>query len=266
MSGFHRQGSYGFLLSRRWLGLLLVALLVAAGCVLLGFWQLDRMSQRHARNDLIERNLEAGPAPVEELLRVGREPRPGDEYARVRASGRYDVSEQLLVRVRPYGGQVGYHVLTPLVTEDGAALLVDRGWVPTGATAEAAPDVPAPPSGTVTVTARVRPSEPRSTTGTPPPGQVTRIHVPTIAPTLPYDVYGGFGELTDERPAPREAPSLLPAPEPGEGPHLAYGVQWFLFAGLALGGYVVLARREAADRRAPEPVPEPLRVAGPRRG
>jgi cytochrome oxidase assembly protein ShyY1 len=102
----------------------------------------------------------------------------------------------------------------------------------------------------VTVVARVRPSEPASTTGAPPPGQVTRIDVASIRQDLPYDVYAGFGDLVGEQPAPLKAPQLLPPPETSEGPHLAYAVQWFLFACCALAGYVVLVRREAADRRA----------------
>jgi cytochrome oxidase assembly protein ShyY1 len=247
----YRQGSYGFLLSRRWLGLFALAVVAAAACVALGNWQLDRLGHRHERNDLLRRNLGAEPASPDALLTAGRDPRPADEYARVRVTGRYDVSNQLLVRLRPLDGQVGYYVLTPLVSDAGPALLVNRGWVPGAGSAGAdLPDVPDPPSGTVTVTARVRPSEPASTTGTPPPGQVTRIDVPGIAKGLPYDVYGGYGDLTREDPAPRAAPEPIPAPEPSEGPHLAYAFQWFLFAFLAFGGLVVLARREAADRRA----------------
>ena len=53
-----------------------------------------------------------------------------------------------------------------------------------------------------------------------------------------------------EEPRPRDAPARLDVPEQSTGPHLAYAVQWFLFALMALGAYVVLARREAADRRA----------------
>lgn len=257
---------YRFLLGRRWLGLLAVATLVAVGCVALGRWQLHRLAERHERNDLIERNVTAPPVAPEKLLRVGREPRERDEYAPVRATGRYDVGEQLLVRTRPFQGQVGYHVLIPLVTREGPAWLVDRGWVPGGASATEPPDVPAPPAGTVTVVARVRPSEPASTTGDLPPGQVTRISAPTIAEGLAYDVYGGFGELTRESPRPDEAPRLLPPPEPAEGPHLAYAFQWFLFAALALGGYVLLARREAADRAGAAETPQPVRVAGSGRG
>ena len=241
---------YRFLLTRRWLGLLAVAVVVAASCVLLGRWQLHRLESRHAANDLVTRNSAAPPAPPAELLVVDRGPDRAHQWRRVRASGRYDTAHQLLVRNRPYDGSFGYHVLVPLVTERGPALRVDRGWVPNGPSASEPPDVPAPPAGRVTVVARLRPSEPASTTGTPPAGQVTRIDVSTIRQALPYPVYGGFGELTRELPAPRRAPALLPLPEQSEGPHLAYAVQWFLFAGLALGGYVVLARREAADREA----------------
>ena len=241
---------YPFLATRRWLGLLVVAVLVAAGCVLMGVWQVARLSDRHERNDLLERNLGAAPRPVADVLAVGRDAAEGAQFLRVRARGTFDVGRQLVVRTRPFEGRVGFYVLTPLLTPSGTALLVNRGWVPPGPDATGLPDVPLPPPGTVAVTARVRRSEPASSTGTPPPGQVTRIHVPGIAATLPYEVYGGYGDLVALRPSPADAPARLPAPEPSEGPHLAYAFQWFLFAGLALGGYVVLARREAADRRA----------------
>ena len=259
---------YRFLLSRRWLGLLVAAVLVAAACVALGRWQLDRLGERHDRNDLLSRNLGRAPVPPAELLAVGRGPREGDVWSRVRVTGRYDVERQLLVRLRPLDGAVGYDVLTPLVTEAGPALLVNRGWLPRDADATGSdlPAVPDTPTGTVTVTARVRPSEPASTTGTPPTGQVTRIDVSAIARTLPYALYGGYGELTAEQPAPAEAPQPRPAPEPSEGAHLAYAFQWFLFALLALGGFVLLSRREAEDRRAAAETSEPVRVTVSRQG
>jgi len=243
-----RRDDYGFLLSSRWAGLLAAALVVAAGCVVLGLWQVDRLEHRHDRNRLLERNLTATPVPAASLLRVGRDPAARDEYARVLATGRYDEGGQLLVRTRPFEGAVGYYVLTPLVTAQGPALLVNRGWVPGGPDATTAPEPPAPPSGEVTVTGRVRPSEPASTTGEPPPGQVTRIDVPAIARSLRLEAYGGYVDLVRERPAPGRAPRPLPPPEPSEGPHLAYAFQWFLFAALAPVGYVLLARREAEDR------------------
>jgi cytochrome oxidase assembly protein ShyY1 len=249
VTAWNGAGDYRFLLSRRWLGLLLVALLVSAACVLLGRWQWHRLEHRRAANHLVTSNVEARPVPPTDLVTTHRGPAASEQWRRVRATGRYDVDHQLLVRNRPYDGAFGYHVLVPLVTDRGPALLVDRGWVPNGESASDVPDVPPPPAGQVTVLARLRPSEPASTTGTPPPGQVTRIDVSSIRRQLPYPVYGGFAELVRERPRPRHAPALLPLPELSEGPHLAYAVQWWLFAGMALVGYGILARREAADRR-----------------
>lgn len=244
---------YRFLLSRRWLGLLVAALLAAVACGLLGDWQLHRLGARHARNDLIRANLHRPPVPVEQALRVGREPAEAGQWRPVRATGRWDTAHQLLVRLRPYQGQVGFYVLTPLVTAAGPAVLVNRGWLPPGTGPAGRPAVPRPPSGAVTVTGRLRRTEPPATGAEPPEGQVTRIDVPGLSRRAPYQVYGGFLELTRQEPSPRRAPLAVPAPEPSEGPHLLYAVQWFLFGAMALGGYVVLARREAADRRAPAP-------------
>jgi cytochrome oxidase assembly protein ShyY1 len=243
---------YRFLISRRWLGLLAGAVLAAAVCVALGDWQLHRLSHRHERNHLIRTNLTTAPVPPQRLMRVGQEPAAASEWRRVRVTGHWDTAHQLVVRLRPFEGDVGFYVLTPLVTDSAAAVLVNRGWVPAGAGGTSVPRIPAPPTSDVTVTGRLRPSEDPATGAKPPAPQVTRIDVPGIAKALPYPVYGGFLELTRQTPpGPRSsaAPQPLPPPEPSEGPHLAYAVQWFLFACMALGGYVVLARREAEDRR-----------------
>jgi cytochrome oxidase assembly protein ShyY1 len=247
---------YRFLFSRYWLGLLVAAVAVAVACVALGMWQLDRLGQRHARNALISRNLHAAAVAPERLFAVGRPLPPDRRWRQVSAEGRYDEAHQILVRNRPLGGETGYQVLTPLVSAAGPALLVDRGWVPIGPTARALPDVPPAPRGTVKVTGRARPSEPAAGGAAAPPGQVRRISVVAIAADLPYPVYDGYVELVSQTPRPESSPMLLPPPEPSEGPHLAYAVQWFMFSCLALGAYVVLARREAetlAGQRAPVP-------------
>jgi cytochrome oxidase assembly protein ShyY1 len=244
---------YRFLLSPRWLRLFAGVLLVATCCVLLGFWQLDRRKQKVERNHILTTNLAADPVPAGRVLAVGRPVDSTDQWTRIRARGRYDEGHELLVRNRPLDGTVGYYVLTPLSTDDGPALIVNRGWVPAGATAATRPKVPPPPSGEVVVTGRLRVSEPPSGGAAPPPGEVTRIDVPGIASTLPYKVYGGFVELISQEPPTRVGNTGLrhiPVPVFDEGPHLAYAVQWFMFAIIALVGVVILARREAADRAA----------------
>jgi cytochrome oxidase assembly protein ShyY1 len=229
------------------------ALVVGAGCVALGFWQFDRLGQRHDRNDLIRRHLDAPPVPVQDVARLGRNLPRSLQWRPVAATGRYDRGHELLVRNRVLDGRAGYYVLTPLVTTDGAALLVVRGWVPSRNNAASRPVVPAPPAGAVAIIARLRPSEPSAGDAAAPEGQVRRIDVASIAATLPYEVYGGYGELVRQRPAAAEAPQLLPAPEPSEGPHLAYAFQWFVFATIAVVGLGFLARREAHEAVADAP-------------
>jgi cytochrome oxidase assembly protein ShyY1 len=241
---------YRFLFSRRWLGILAAVIVFAVACVLLADWQMHRLAGRHAANRLIRDNLHAPVTPVDDALAVGRDPAEAREWSPVRATGHWDVPHQLLVRLRPYKGDVGFYVITPLVTDGGPAVLVNRGWVPAGGGGASVPRIPAPPTGTVTVTGRLRPTEPPASGTAPPPPQITRVDVPGIARTLPYAVYGGFLELTAQEPKPAKAPRIIPPPEPSEGPHLLYAVQWVLFALMGFGGYVVLARREAADRRA----------------
>lgn len=236
---------YRFLLSPRWLRLIAGALLAAAVCVALGLWQLDRLAQRHARNDLIRTAERTAPQPLDRLLEPAR-PLPKDlQWRQIRATGRYDSAHVLVVRNRPFHGAVGFHELVPLVTRAGAALLVDRGWVPGGTTAAARPDLPPLPPGVVTVVARVRRSERADGGPAAPTGQVRRIDIPAITRTVPYPLYGGYAEAVHESPAPRRSPDRLPPPEPSEGPHLLYAVQWFLFAAGAVVGVGVLARREA---------------------
>jgi cytochrome oxidase assembly protein ShyY1 len=244
---------YRFLVSPRWLALAAAVLVLVPVCIRLGFWQLDRYDARRERSARIQANLAAPPRPIAELLPSGGMVRPHDEWRRVEAVGTYDVGHQLLVRNRPYDGRPGFYVLTPLVAPDGSALLVNRGWVPTPTDAANVPRVPAPPGGEVSVLGRLRPPErqrsvgPRDGPGTPA-GQVVRIDVPRIAQTLPYALRAGYVELVGEQPAPAAAPRPLEPADPGTGPHLAYAVQWWLFALIVAVGPVFLARREAAER------------------
>lgn len=247
----YRRGVLRFLTTRRWLVRILAGMALAAVCVWLGLWQLDRNEERQARNAVIEANLDQPAVPVDEILTPDAPLAPADEWTPVRVSGRYDVDNQLVVRLRPRAGQPGVHVLTPLVTDGGAAVLVDRGFVP-GTGAEV-PELPAPPPGTVEVTGRVRPSEDRGGPGGDPASGVIRyIDVAAIGDHLPYPVYGGWLEVIAEDPPPAAAPEPVPPPRIESGPHLSYAVQWFAFATIGVGGFVLLVRAEARVRREDE--------------
>lgn len=248
-----------------WIGLTVLVVVLAITFVELGRWQLRRHDERAATNLRVEASLDRASVPVDEILAVDERLPLADEWRLVEVVGTYDADNELLVRNRPYDGNVGYEVLTPLVTHDGRALLVDRGWVPAGSTATEVPAVPPPPPGEVTVTARVR----AGSTGDAgaaglPDGQVRRVAVASIAPGLPYPVYGAYTTLLPGQPGSgvaEDPPRAIPVPEPSAGPHVAYAVQWFLFALIAVGGWVVLLR---ADVRAAGPArPRPVGRAPP---
>ncbi|MDF5756065.1 SURF1 family protein [Spongiactinospora sp. TRM90649] len=248
---------YRFLLTPRWLVLHLVVLLVIPSFVFLGQWQFGRYEERSDSSHRITANLAAPPVPLAELAAPGGPAvREADQHRTVRVSGTFDASHGLLVRRRPQDGMTGFYVLTPLVTGQGQAVIVNRGWVPAGETADTQPQVPPPPTGQVTVTGRLRLGETEERSGLRnrpglPPGQVLLIDTAAIGAGLPYRIMDGYVELTEQSPAPAKAPAPVPAPDVGAGGglNLAYGVQWWLFIAIAIGGWLLLIRREVADRR-----------------
>lgn len=241
-----------FLLTPRWIALLLFALVVAGVCIRLGIWQLDRLEQRRALNASVERGLAAEPVPVQELM--PSEETLGDlAYRRVTATGTLDPEHEVLLFGRALDGRPGHHVLTPLVLEDGRVLVVDRGWVPyeldTPPVEEAAP-----PAGEVTVTGFLLPpvEDAGAASERSPDGRilaVTSLDVATVLEAVPAPPVPLAMQLQEVLPASAtELPRVVPPPELSEGPHLSYAIQWFTFATIALVGYAVLVRREIRDR------------------
>ncbi|WP_286689765.1 SURF1 family protein [Aeromicrobium sp. REDSEA-S38_B2] len=215
-----------FLLSARWIGFFLAVVALAVVCVLMGDWQWHKREVRHESNERVEQHLAADPVPLDQVAPVGLKVTKDLEWTRVVAQGRYDPTSQVTVKFSTRDGRPGAEVVTPLLLDDGSAVLVDRGWVPTSNTAAAPSDVPAPPSGTVTVQGWLRPdSNAGADATTPVDGQVRSV-----------SSTGGL--------------ELEPKPDLGGGPHFFYGLQWWFFAGLALAGFVWFARIEWLERRA----------------
>lgn len=113
-----------------------------AGCALtshLGFWQLHRGRDREALDAQYSAALSQ--APVE--LGVDTPTPPHATAVFAAASGRYS-NHQLLLDNQVHDRIPGYHVLTPLLLEDGHVILVNRGWVPQNPDRRILPDVPIP--------------------------------------------------------------------------------------------------------------------------
>lgn len=258
---------YRFLVSARWLGWLAMVIVLAAGCVGLGRWQLDRREEVVQDIRRIEANYDAPPAPYVPGTNGFDSFDPDREWTPVTFTGTYDVAHQVVVRNRPLNGQPGYEVLTPLRLDDGTAVVIDRGWLPIGNAEAGRPDeVPAPPSGRVEVTARTKAGEPAVNRGAPE-GQVASIDLSALADRLDYPLQdAAYGLLALERPAAAETPVAAPKPSIDEGPHLSYSLQWFAFGVLAFVGLGYAARqqrRSDAEQDGTAPRRPPRRRRGP---
>jgi cytochrome oxidase assembly protein ShyY1 len=235
------------LVTRRWIGFALAVVALACGCYWLGVWQFHRLHDREARNAQTAQNLHASPVPFQQVMAVGRAPAARDEWRRVTATGHYLQDQSVVVRYQTRDGESGVDVVTPLQAAGGAAVLVDRGWMPTTNNGTR-PHVPAAPSGQVTVEGWLRLDATGGSTAVA--DRSTRaISSAAIARSVPVPLYRGFVDAERETPpAPRR---LVPAERPdlGNGPHLFYGIQWWFFGVLALFGFGYLARDELRKRR-----------------
>ncbi|HZJ04517.1 MAG TPA: SURF1 family protein [Nocardioidaceae bacterium] len=232
-----------FLLSRRWILFGITVALLAFFAFRLGEWQFHRLADREDASLVTERNLATDPVPVDQILAPGQPVSSEHEWQRVTANGSYAEDESVIVRYQTREGQSGVDVVTPLLTDSGVALLVDRGWLPTDNVGSTRPDVPPAPSGEVTVEGWVR-ADATGDSAQVADQSARAVSSVEIGATLPFEVYGGFVDVASESPAPQEPLSRTELPDLGEGPHFFYGLQWWFFAALALFGFGYLARDE----------------------
>jgi cytochrome oxidase assembly protein ShyY1 len=255
--------SLRFLLSRRWLLFLLIVLLLAYVCLLLGRWQWHRLESKKAGNAVIRTNEKAAPTPVDQVLARGRAPSDRDQYKMVSATGRYDVAHTIVIRYQTRSGSPGVDVVVPLVTSSGTALLVDRGWFGTSNQGQTdASQVPPPPQGKVTVTGWVR-QDAGGSSAQVVNASARAISSAQIQPAIGIPVYGGFVQLLTE--SPRPATPLTPPdpPDLSNGPHFFYALQWWFFGILALFGFGYLAWEEATGRADLRRAHQPARKTTP---
>ena len=247
----------------RYVALSTVMLLVATLCIAAGTWQISRFIQKRDENALLRHNAHAPVAPAADVLvpttaQASEHQASHTRFRRVRATGTYDLSRQLLVRERTVDGVVGFLVLTPFRTSSGAVLLVVRGFV--AADGNLPTPVADPPTGQVSLVARAEEPELRNDHfGKTAAGQISAINTVSAASRLGAPVYQAFAELLNHQPG---GAKLTPNPDPDlsnpaggavEPQHLAYVLQWYLFALLALAAPFVMAR---AESRLPELEPE----------
>lgn len=226
----------------------LAVFLVAAACVRLGVWQLDRRDQRLERNAAISERLDDDPAALTNppLDTVGLTHRQATVH------GSYDAARTLVLGGRSHAGSPGVHVYAPLRIGDGA-ILVNRGWIPSMDAASV--DLSRVEVDTaVTVRGVLMPLPKTGAAGPDDGGFRTmwfRLDADAVRSQYPYPVSPLYLQAnapdTDStrrtRAGPREVPIPVPPQSLDAGPHLSYAVQWFSFAAIAVIGWGTLAMR-----------------------
>lgn len=237
---------FRFLLSRRWVLLALAVVLLSYLAYWLGQWQFHRLADRKERNAITVRNESGTPAPLGDVLAIGRPVPATSEWKLVTATGSYDQDGTVVVRYSTRDGASGVDVVVPLVT-DGGTVLVDRGWLRADNTSATPDDVPPPPAGEVTIQGWVRADATGDSTVVTD-GSTRAISSSTIGDYLDRDLLTGFVELKSEDPAPDQSLVPVELPDLGNGPHFFYGLQWWFFGLLAVGGFIYLAWDEWRNR------------------
>jgi surfeit locus 1 family protein len=223
-------------------------LIVGAGLVSLGVWQLHRLAWKEAVVAEIAARAETPlvPLPLETTWPL----LDAEDYAyrHVEAVGHFEHDKEALVfrGSGPNGAGPGYFVLTPLRLDTGAYVIVNRGYVPPEYK-DAAQRAAGETAGEVHVHGLLRPPEPRNLfTPADAPDKGTYF---TRDPAL---IAAHFG-LARTAPFSLDADAL---PVPGGWPqggttvrtlpnnHLGYALTWFGLAMALVGVFIAIALRQ----------------------
>ena len=254
-----------FLLRPGWIALMLVAIAFTYLCfTVLAPWQLGKNTRTSRENQQIETSLNTAPVALKELLPQQDSSAPGAQWRRVTATGHYLADVSLLARLRIVEGEQAFEVLAPFVVDGGPTVLVDRGYVRPEPGSHV-PAVPRAPEQTVTITARLRDSEPVAHDKDPfvRDGfqQVYSINTAQVSALIKVPLAGSYLQLVEDQPG---GLGVIGVPHLDAGPYLSYGIQWIAFGILApIGlGYFIYSelRARRREKNQPRPAEAPMTV------
>ncbi len=217
-----------------------VTLVLVVVMLCLGVWQMS-VYRHQGRLHLEERSRQA-PVPLSTYLSRGNS--IGSLYGLpVTMTGHYAQDAAVLV-----GTAAPFRVVSPFVV-DGHVVAVVRGTV----TSVTAP-LPSTPSGTVTRTGILMPSESTVTGQVPtgaPSGALPGVQVERLTQRWPTGVVAGFVTLqTPDAEGLAAAQVTFPDDASGKAQNLGYAMQWWVFAFFAAAMGVVVIR--SIGRRSPQ--------------
>lgn len=226
---------------RRWAPWITLVVLFSIATTLLAWWQFSRREERVERIDQVIQNYDKPVIAFEDLAwELDQFGQSSAEWTSVLVSGTYLPAEAIIVRNRPLSGQAGFIQLVPLVLDDGRILMIERGWLPSGARVTEPAGNPLPTQTRHELQVRLRAPEPdlgRDRVA----GQLASIHPAELASDLAS--YGSlitdrYGRLATEFPGYENSPLGMPKPTLNEGNHLGYALQWILFGLMAFAALI----------------------------
>lgn len=222
-----------------------VAITAVALCVRLGIWQLDRYHLRHQLTTQISTAIAQKPVTL-----TSSNQRTVSTWAKVKISGRYDADSQVAFRGHYFQNRYGLEVLTLFKPDDPdiPPIWVDRGWIQARAGASSKVQLPAPSSEPVSITGILKAYDSaaaaRGVFFALPAPRIGRINEATLQKSFSGETFYRYLILSDDSQLSSTGLSIAPLTPPGDGPHLAYAIQWWVFALLIGITRVALFRQE----------------------
>lgn len=225
-------------------GVTLLAILFIGICLRAADWQYDRHQARSSFNSLIEANLDRSTLNESEIPELGKD---AIAWRLIELKGIFDQQREILIRNRYNNGQYGFGVVTLFISDAGRKYWIDRGWVEPGPDAKTPPKVSKIGTEEVTILGRARYGEiEKGVSG-------TVFALPNADGTFTLQKWNNSEGIetesfyidlisTSNKDFDPEFPA--PLPELSDGPHLAYTVQWLLFALFVIFGWFLILREE----------------------
>lgn len=228
--------------------IIIVAFFSYFAFTMLAPWQLGKDKDIVERNEQITQAYSEDPRPYQEVFNPDGSMQEGREWARVTMTGRYLPEQEVLLRMRPVASGASFQSLVPFITDQGDAIVVNRGWVQAGE-GGAVPEITPAPDGEVTLLAMIRraeathPNEPFEGEGY---RQIYSINTPQLSELTGQDLGVDYVQLSDEQPG---VLNPIPVPQMDRGNHLSYGYQWIAFGVMAPLGAAYFIWAEIRERR-----------------
>ncbi|MGE3830633.1 MAG: SURF1 family protein [Parvibaculaceae bacterium] len=225
----------------------------AVGCAILiglGVWQLDRLAWKEAL--IADRDARGAAPPITLSAAIAMD---DPDFYRVEAKGAF-LHEGELFYLTTVGGKPGFEVVTPLLTADGLAVLVDRGFVPEEMR-DPASRPGSQPAGEVEIVGQVSRHEagqgyfiPDNNAGTnywywwDVPAMLTYSHIPEGRKTVPFILHAV------PTPGEKAVPQPVGLGQNLSNNHLQYALTWFSLAAVLAVIAGLMVGQEAKRARA----------------